>query len=104
MHTAQTAAQPIEILGIRVPPGSEERRNPVVLIDLAIYDLKVTYAVVALKGRKLACRPPETPERTSGVRLPEYLERAVHEATWAAVAADAAAWAVLTRRPSARLC
>ena len=102
MQTAQAAPQPIEILGVRVPPGSEERRNPVVLIELAIYDLKVTYAVVALKGGKLEFRPPETPERTGGVELPEHLKGAVLDTLWGAAMTDAAAWSLLTRRPSAR--
>jgi len=75
----------------------------VVLIDLAIYDLKVTYAVVALKGGKLGFRPPETPERTGGVELPEHFKGAVLDTLWGAAMMDAAAWALLTRRPSDRL-
>lgn len=94
---------PVRVTDVRVLSGSEERRNPVVLIELAIYDLRVTYAVVALKGGKLEFRPPETPERTGGVELPEHLEGAVHDTLWGAAMTDATAWALLTRRPSVRV-
>ena len=70
---------------MRVIPGSEKRRNPVALIELAICDLRVTYAVAALKGGKLEFRPTETPERTGGVSVPEDLEGVVHDKLWGAV-------------------
>lgn len=74
-----------------------------VLIELAIYDLRVTYSVVALKGGKLEFRPPKTPERTGGVELPEHLEGAVLDTLWGAAMTDAAAWSLLARWPSDRL-
>lgn len=63
--------------------------------------------MVALKGSKLELRPSETPERTGGVELPEHIEEAVLDTLCVgeggATMTVAAAWALLTRRPSARL-
>jgi hypothetical protein len=102
MQTAQATPQPVEIVGVRVPPGSETRRNPLVLVEVSFGEVRVTYAVVALKGRKITVRAPETPERMGGVKLSERLAGFVGELVWAAAKNSPAAWAVLTRPPYAR--
>lgn len=96
---APSAPQAIEIIGVRVPIGSAERRNPVVLVEVSFGELRVTYTVVSLKGRKREVRAPETPDRLEGVKLPASLAPLVRDLVHAAAMADPAARAVLTRPP-----
>jgi hypothetical protein len=93
---------PVEIVGVRVPVGSAERRNPVVLVEVSFGEVRVTYAVLALKGRKITVRAPETPEGVGGVTLTERLAGFVGELVWAAAKNNPAAWSVLTRTPYVR--
>ena len=93
---------PVRVTAVRVLSGSEERRNPVVLVEVSFGEVRVTYAVVALKGRKITVRAPETPERMGGVKLSERLAGFVGELVWAAAKNSPAAWAVLTRPPYAK--
>jgi hypothetical protein len=87
MQTAQTAPQtgafgipqPVEIVGVRVPVGSAERRNRVALVEVAFGDLRVVYSGVSLKGRKREVRAPATPERMEGVTLPASLAPLVRD-------------------------
>ncbi len=99
---ASSIPQPVEIVGVRVPIGSAERRNPIVLVEVSFGELRVVYSVVSLKGRKREVRAPETPERLEAVTLPASLAPLVRDLVHAAAMADPAARAVLTRPPLAR--
>jgi hypothetical protein len=93
----------IIVAAVRVPAGASERRNPVVLVDAEIGPVRVTYAVVAMKRRRLAVRPPEAADRGEGIRLPPVLQELVFDAVMGAVKADPAAREVLAReRPAER--
>ncbi|WP_270934424.1 hypothetical protein [Falsiroseomonas oryzae] len=87
---------PVEVLRVRVPPGGEDRRNPVVLVDTALGEMRVTFAVIA-RRRGVVVRPPEAADRGDGVTLPPLLAELVVEAVTAAAHADAEAGAVLAR-------
>lgn len=92
----------IEIVGVRTPPGSAEKRNPIALVSLSFGDVIATFAVVALKGRKVTVRAPKTPDGLDGVILPMSLEARVRDLAHAAAMADPTARAALTRHPSSR--
>jgi hypothetical protein len=107
MQTAQAAPQagassiplPVEIVGVRVPIGSAERRNPIALVEVSFGELRVIYTVAQLRNRKREVRAPETPDRMEGVKLPASLAPLVRDLVHAAAMADPAARAVLTRPP-----
>ena len=96
---ASSPQQAIEIIGVRVPLGSAERRNPIALVEVAFGELRVTYTVAQLRNRKREVRAPETPDRMEGVKLPASLAPLVKDLVQAAAMADPAARAVLTRPP-----
>jgi hypothetical protein len=103
MQTGASAApQQSEIVGVRVPAGSAARRNPLVLVEVSFGEVRVTYAVVALKGRKIAVRPPETLKRVGEVQLSERPAGIVGEPVWAKAKNSPAAGAALRRPPSDR--
>ena len=72
-----------------------------VQVDAEIGPMKVTFAVVTRKRRRLAVLAPEAADRTEGIRLPPVLQEVVHEAVMTAAKADPAAHQVLMRREDA---
>ena len=96
-------ALPVAVVGVHVPPGSQERRNPLVLADAEIGPVTVRLGVFSMKRGRWVVRPPEAADRSEGVSLPPPLQEAVVDAVLAAVKADPEARAVLARwRPSGR--
>ncbi len=90
---------PVEVLGVRVPPG--ERRVPVALTDVKLGPVRLT-CVIAREGRgkgNLVLRLPKTAaDNSAGVVLPEALFLEVEEACLKAVGAYPGASVVLLRR------
>jgi hypothetical protein len=88
----------IEVVALRVPAGSRDRRNPVVLADTEIGPLTLRLGVFAMKRGRWLVRVPEAADRSEGVTLPPLLRDLVVDAVLAAVKADPEARDLLARR------
>lgn len=77
----------IVIRSIRVAPGA--RRTPLVFVDVEHFGLRLTFAVVRLRGGALEVRPPRAPDGTgAGLWMPKAERDRIGAAILAAVGED----------------
>ena len=94
------AGEPIAFMvtGVRVPPGAEDRRTPIAIVEGAIGPLRLSVTVSSLQGNKLVIRPPQAGDGSPAIEMPQALADDVARAVVEAVRADAVASSVLLRQ------
>lgn len=84
------------IRAVRTP--EQQRRVPLVLVEVEHYRMRLTFAVARLRGGEWEVRPPRGPDGTGdGVWLPACDRERLSDAVLAAVKANPEACAVLER-------
>lgn len=75
----------------RVWIGEGRRRTPLVLVQVNIHRLRLTFGVALLRTGRMELRPPLGPDRmTDGLRMTPAAQAMVAEVVFAAVKADPA--------------
>lgn len=89
---------PFMVAGVRIPPGAEARRTPLVCVDIDLGPVRATVTVAALQKGGIVVRPPQAGDGEPGVRLADDLEPSVARAVLQAVNDHPEARALLLSR------
>lgn len=85
------------VSAVSVPPGSEDRRTPIAIVEGQIGPLRLAVTVSSLQGNKLVIRPPLAGDGRPAVGLPDAWAASLTRAVVEAVRSDAVAAPVLRR-------
>ena len=86
------------VSAVSVPPGSEDRRTPIAIVEGQIGPLRLAVTVSSLQGNKLLIRPPVAGDGRPAVELPEAWQASLTRSAVEAVRSDAIAYSVLRRQ------
>lgn len=86
------------VIAVRVPPGSEDRRTPVAIVEGDLGPVRLLMTVASRSGNRIIVMAPTAADGTPGVRLPPMLAEAVTAATLRAINGDVVAASVLRRK------
>jgi hypothetical protein len=86
------------VIAVRVPPGSEDRRTPIAIVEGDLGPVRLLMTVASRNGNRIIVLAPTAADGTPGVRLPPKVADVVTTATLRAINADLVAASVLRRK------